>query len=441
MAITLARLFKLLLRPLLVLFLSAPFIVLLLSVQTGPTVTTIQPLSSVEISRIEQLLLASAPQSPANASMQELQLNEDELNLLLRYSVDVMNLSPTLAAELSLDEGSLKTEVSMNLADEWVPLFLNIRGDFVVRDDHLELDAVYVGKLQIPDRILQYAIAQLRNNLQASNSAYQDFSDLLGSVESVKVNTNRMKVMLHWDPVLISRISSHAQQLFVSEQDQRRILDHYRQIVEIAATIPVGLRAVSLNVFLVPLFSAAHEKSLSGSDPVAENRTLFQTLAIYVNDENIEQLLGEELAAELPQAKIIEVRLQRRQDLAQHLISIAAITSSAGAEFAQMVSTTKEAYDARYRSGFSFSDLTANSVGVNLASLSTRDEATALLMQERLANLQSESDYMPEVGNNRDGLSETDFNAIYRDRNSPQYRQRLQQIQDLITARPIFQGL
>ena len=53
------------------------------------------------------------------------------------------------------------------------------------------------------------------------------------------------------------------------------------------------------------------------------------------------------MAAEVPRAKFIEVRLQRRQDLAQHVSSIAAISALAGAELAKFLSTTKEAYDAR----------------------------------------------------------------------------------------------
>ncbi|HAT27683.1 MAG TPA: hypothetical protein DCS89_11750 [Gammaproteobacteria bacterium] len=218
-------------------------------------------------------------------------------------------------------------------------------------------------------------------------------------------------------------------------------MDYYRRIGAIAAAIPSDLRAVSLNAFLVPLFTAAVEKSRSGSDPVAENRTLFQALAIYINNENIEQLIGVELAESLPNPKLIEVRLRRRQDLAQHLVAMAAITASAGADLAQMLATTKEAYDARYRSGFSFSDLAANTVGVTMAGHSTRDARSARLMQERLANLQNEADYMPTVGNNRDGLSESDFNAIYQNRSSEEYQQRLSEIQELINARPLFRDL
>ena len=147
------------------------------------------------------------------------------------------------------------------------------------------------------------------------------------------------------------------------------------------------------------------------------------------------------MAGEVPRAKFIEVRIQRRQDLAQHVASIAAISALAGANLAEFLSTTKEAYDARYRSGFSFSDLTANTVGVTLANYLTANSASAIEMQRRLSKILIESDYMPEVGNNRDGISETDFNAIYIDRSSAEYNQRLEEIQSLIDARPLFQGL
>ena len=301
---------------------------------------------------------------------------------------------------------------------------------------------IALGALRRPvDRFLRYAVAQLRNELLSSSTVYQDFSEIIGSVEHIDIDSNHVTIALRSDPVLISRIGGQAQQLFISDQDRQRIVDHYRQIADIATTIPSELRAVSLNTFLVPLFTAAHERSQNGSDPIAENRTLFQTLAVYVNELTIEQLLGRELGSEQTPATFIEVRLQRRQDLAQHLVSTAAITVSAGADFAGMLTTTKEAYDARYRSGFSFSDLTANTVGVTLASFATRDRKTALLMQERLASLQDESDYMPAVGSNRDGLSETDFNALYNERSSPEYQRRLRQIQDLIMARPVFRAL
>ena len=188
-------------------------------------------------------------------------------------------------------------------------------------------------------------------------------------------------------------------------------------------------------------FAAAYENSRAGADPLAENRTLLQTLAIYVNNEDIGKLIGADAASNLPAVRFIEVRLFRRQDLAQHVASFAAITASLGPELAALLSTTKEIYDARYRSGFSFSDLTANSVGVALASRAMQDRNSAIEMQKRLSELRTESDFMPEVGNNRDGLSESTFNAIYSDKSSKEYTQKMNEIREAIDAIPIFQDL
>ncbi len=437
----LTRFTKAISGPLLGLVLSLPVILLLIAIQGAPSVPAGTALTPEELSGVEQLLLEKAPQSPSTPGPQSLQLDRDEMNLLLRYGLEVLNLSPGWAAEIEPVQDGLQGRLSIALDSPGIPLFMNVVADLQSEGTNLRLTSVQVGRLQLPNLLLQFAINRLRENLRAASPAYDDLSQLLANVESVDISSQRMQIRLHWDPELISRLGEQTRQLFISEEDRVRIARHYTRIAEIAATIPIDLRAVSLNTFLVPMFQTALEHTQAGEDPVAENRTLFQALAVYVNEEDIARLVGTELAAGLPQPKLIEVRLQRRHDLAAHLVSIAVITTAAGADIASMLSTTKEAYDARYRSGFSFSDLTANSVGVALASLATRDAASATIIQQRMSVVTEESDYMPVVGNNRDGISETDFAAIYRDRNSPEYQQRLAEIESLIQSRPLFAGL
>ena len=435
------KILRLLLRPFIVLVASAPIVILLLAVQTEPVVSSTDSLSAEEMARIEQLLLEAAPGTPGVSSRQSMELDVQELNLLLGYGLNLLDLSPSWAAQFSIEEESLSSEMSVEIFSGWLPLYLNVAGEFTEENNRLRLDRVSIGNVQIPDRLVGMGMQRLSNNLTQATPVFNDVNQLLTNVETVEIAGSQMHIQLLWDPVLIGRISDETQRLFVSEDDRTRIISYYESINEITTTIPTDIRAISLNELLVPLFTEARENSISGSDPVAENRTLLQALAIYVNNEELEQLVGAEMAAEIPAAKFIEVRLLRRQDLAQHVVSIAAITASAGAELAELLSTTKEAYDARYRSGFSFSDLTANTVGVTLAGFLTADRIMAMEMQQRLADLQTETDYMPEVGNNRDGISESDFNALYIDRNSVEYNQRLDEIQAIIDARPLFQGL
>ena len=436
-----SRTLRLLLRPLIVLAASTPIIMLLLSIETGPIVNSADSLTAEEITRIEQLLIESAPSSPGTPGRQSIDLNVDELNLFLDYGLNLLDLSRAWATQLSLEEGLLQSEVSIEILSDWIPLYLNINSEFVQVENRLQLEKVTVGKLQIPDQLVSLGLARLRNNLTQATPVFEDINQLIANVEKIDISSSQMQVQIYWDPELIGKISDDAQQLFITDDDRIRIIEYYESINAIATTIPTDIRAISLNALLVPLFTEAQERSDNGNDPIDENRSLLQALAIYVSNEDLSQLVGETMAAEVPRAKFIEVRLQRRQDLAQHVTSIAAISALAGAELAKFLSTTKEAYDARYRSGFSFSDLTANTVGVTLAKYLTANSASAIEMQRRLSKILIESDYMPEVGNNRDGISETDFNAIYIDRNSTEYNQRLEEIQSLIDARPLFQGL
>ena len=436
-----SRILRLLLRPLIVLAASTPIIMLLLSIETGPIVNSADSLTAEEITRIEQLLIESAPSSPGTPGRQSIDLNVDELNLFLDYGLNLLDLSRAWATQLSLEEGLLQSEVSIEILSDWIPLYLNINSEFVQVENRLQLEKVTVGKLQIPDRLIGIGLAGLRNNLTRATPVFEDINQLIANVEKIDISSSQMQVQIYWDPELIGKISDDAQQLFITDDDRIRIIEYYESINAIATTIPTDIRAISLNALLVPLFTEAQERSDNGNDPIDENRSLLQALAIYVSNEDLSQLVGETMAAEVPRAKFIEVRLQRRQDLAQHVSSIAAISALAGANLAEFLSTTKEAYDARYRSGFSFSDLTANTVGVTLANYLTANSASAIEMQRRLSKILTESDYMPEVGNNRDGISETDFNAIYIDRNSTEYNQRLEEIQSLIDARPLFQGL
>ncbi len=436
------KLLRLFLGLLLIFIIGTPLLVLLLTLQGSAALGENPALEVAEIGQIEQLLIDSAPQAPASEGLHRVSLDEAQFNLLLRYGIEVTNQTSRWAATVALADDGLSAHLSVLTSDWLLPLYLNVRGEFDASAGQLRLRELQVGRLRVPQRFLPYAMARLVRQLAHDSVSYPDINELISEVREVHINAPRMEVTLHWDPVLINRLIDATRRLFLSPEDRARVVAYYKRIDELMTGIPVEeMRAISLNVLLEDLFSYAGERSATGANPVDENRALFQALTLYVNDIDIARLVGPELAADVSRPRYIEVRLLRRHDLARHLVDAAAITSSAGADIAELLSTTKEAYDARYRSGFSFSDLTAGNVGTTLAMLATRDWPTALEIQRRLAQMRNEEDYMPDVGNNRDGLSESDFNARYQDRNSEQYQQRLREIEELISTRSVFQGL
>lgn len=420
---------------------SVPVIILVIALQSEARVPVGGPLSAIELSEIESLLLENAPRSTYSVSQQSISLNEAQMNLLLRYVLSTMNLKGHWAAQLTLAENTVNTHASIGFDLAGIPAFLNIDGQFSSDGTTLQLSKLSLGGLSMPNMVIGLLIGRVESGINSSSVALTDIKSLISNVETLAVDPQMIQVTLQWDPVLMSKLGDQTQQLFVSDEDRMRVAHYYQLISDIIIATPLDIRAISLNSLLIPLFTEARTRTDSGFDAVAENRAVFQALAIYVNEGEIEQFVGNEGTSSVTEAKFIEVRLLRRQDLAQHLASVASITASAGADVAALLSTTKEAYDARYRSGFSFSDLTANTVGVNLASIATKDTDTAKRLQTRFIEVKAESEYMPTVGNNRDGISESDFTELYQDRNSEQYLERMKQINELVFSTPLFADL
>ena len=437
---SLASFIRYFLRSSMVLLLSSPFVILLATLQTRPTLPENRPLSATEVSIIENLILNIAPESLSESSLEDASLNISDINLLIRHSLRLTGQSNKWNARISADKQRIDSILDWKPFPEWIPLYITIKGGFLHEENQLRLDRLVIGKLKIPTSWTAQFISIIEPNARKLFSSLEPIDQILKTVTLQSVDASNVQIQLRWEPELISELSDQAQRLLISPEDQERIAEHYLAINNLVTTIPTDTRAISISRLLSATFEAAYDNSMSGANPLAENRTLFQTIAVYVNNEDISKLLGKEAAAELPQARFIEVRLLRRQDLAQHVASIAAITASLGPELAVLLSTTKETYDARYRSGFSFSDLTANSVGVTLATLAMESETSAIEMQRRLSELESESDFMPEVGNNRDGISESAFNSMYADSGSTEYLEKLNEIREAIEAKPIFQN-
>ena len=426
------------LMPPLVLVISLPVVLLLLALDSEPSLAPMPALSPSEFSQLEEILLENAPPSTSRASQKSITLDTEELNLLLRYSAQLLTASHPWVARMELSNEQLHVNANIGLIDFPSRFFLNIESTLGLDQGRLRLQQLTLGKLPVPAGLLDPFLDLVVTNLVVANPARTGLAELTDQVSNLQISPAAVSFDIQWQPELIAGLSNQIQQLFVSDDDRRRIAYYHTQISNTVAAIPTGISAVPLHTLLIPLFSAVREESVVSRNPVAENRAAFQALSIYLNGEDIASTTGIKNAQELANPRPVEVRLQQREDLAQHVASIAAISSSAGAELAQLLSTTKEAYDARYRTGFSFSDLTANSVGVALAEFATKSEASALEFQRRVIALSDDAEYMPVVGNNRDGMTEAAFSVQYRDRSSTEFAQRLREIQTMIAERPFF---
>jgi hypothetical protein len=110
-----------------------------------------------------------------------------------------------------------------------------------------------------------------------------------------------------------------------------------------------------------PLFALAKTRSETAS-PVEENRALILALAMYFGDARFELLLRSVKTPDISDGdfEIDNVKLEHRHDWVQHFSTTAGIQVAAGSGISNFIGEAKEVSDAEGPSGFSFTDIAAD---------------------------------------------------------------------------------
>jgi len=417
------------LRPALLALALLVLLTVLLTVQLEPTVHRRVAVDAIAINTIEDLLVDNAPARVGRSGELGLHLDREELNLLVAFILQSIPSMKQWAARVSIASESAILDVSVPLALPRRPLYLNLQAEVLAVNGSAELGTLWIGHLPVPAPAMRALGALGEQWLANSYVNYNVLSQLRDSISGISFEEEAVRIMLNWDPQLLARVQNQAEQLLLSADDSARIQHYSAQLSQVIAALPQDTRSVSLGELMTPLFQVAQANVAQGADPVVENRSLLQALSLHVNEAAFE---------DAGTTHRVAVTLQRRTDLAQHFTSSAAMTASVGADIASLLATSKEAHDARYRSGFSFSDLTANMAGVALGSAATANAAAARQLQNRLAQATAETDYMPPVSRDLTGLSEDDFLEQFQDRTSSAYLERLNAIDEQLAALPIY---
>lgn len=415
---------------------SLPVILFLLMVQAEPDVASNPPLDRAQVNEIQQLLIDHDPRQLLASDYQEVRLTETELNALLTY---LKNNNPALKSiNIHVDLADSRANVMLSIPMEIMGFvrYFNLTLGFDQNEDRLSLQQLDAGALSLPSILLSPMTQALGARFE-QDSNFQLVKTFFNSLHFQSIDEQRIVILLDWQADNLQELEDQARQAFVSAREARRLLFYQEKLVETAAAFPESVSTVSLNDLLKPLFLFASINSAGGADPVAENRAVFIVLSAYITDFSLEQLIGSN--REVPTPRNLVVAIERREDLARHVIGSAAIAASAGATMAEVLSVYKEVHDSRFRTGFSFTDIAANQAGTMLGMLASRSREDALLFQEQMMDSDSATDFLPSLGT-YDGMTEAEFIDLYGSRESQAYQERLEEITGSIAARPFYQA-
>jgi len=212
-----------------------------------------------------------------------------------------------------------------------------------------------------------------------------------------------------------------------------------RHVLEAAADVPDGDAGF---LRLLEIAFAYAEDNSHGTDAVLPNRAALLALGKILGDDAVARVGGRDLDLGPPEARLAlrrRILLGGRGDLSQHFWVSAALAALSDESRSLAVGLSKEAMDSTPGgSGFSFVDMAANSAGIRLASVATRNSRSARALQARIRQGVEVSDLLPSLRALPEGITRDQLQADYGGLSGAETRRLLGEIDRRIGDLPLY---
>ena len=304
------------------------------------------------------------------------------------------------------------------------------------------LQTVQVGELKVPPALALWVARRI-----AQARGLGELAELgLAAIDTVQLSPTHVAATLRWRPEL----SAQASALLVPPEMVEALSRAHHQLAQLlrppaSASPATPLRwHHALSELLPPMMAAAQQRNFalafSASAPrlrdeaARDSRAVLLVLGLYVNRVSLATLVP--AAREWPALPVRPVTLHGRDDWAQHYLTSAALATDLGGRLSDLIGMYKELLDAAPQSrgsGFSFNDLAADKAGVRLGRLAAHAPQT---LQARLAEVQTDSDLLPDVRDLPEFLTAAQLQQRYGGIDTPAYRAVMQDIERRIAQTP-----
>jgi hypothetical protein len=196
---------------------------------------------------------------------------------------------------------------------------------------------------------------------------------------------------------------------------------------------------------LVTAFRRAKARTQEQPDrAVDENRLALIAFGIVVGNPSLRSLASLQLPGDSRQpdaSRVPGVTLRGRNDWARHFATSAALGVAVSMPVSRFAGILKEEWDAgQHGSGFSFADLLADEAGIRFTSAATRDQASALRMQQQLsASVPLIDDLFPPAADLPEGIREQQLQDRFGGIGGAGYQQLAAELSRRLDGCPLLQ--
>lgn len=388
-----------------------------------PIITVQRPLSHEDIARTLSIIRRNDPRGRPAGSRQTIRVTGVELNLAVGYLLQ----SIEGAARVDVRDGAADLVATVRIPYFSVRPYLNAYLTIEDSNEGLRYERLRFGQVPIPGILVDLVVHSALGRVYGA-SRYRLVEEL---VQNLNFRPGLAMITYEWQPELIER----ARDSLLTDSVREALAAYRNHLAHLHAK--GAARHGSLAEALRPLFVKAQQRSLA-KDPVEENRALLLVLGAWTNGRGMDKLVphGRRRGRLTPYG----MSLEGRRDLGQHFLTSAALASAADTTLSDAVGLFKELKDAKYGSGFSFTDLAADHAGTRFGELATASAEQARWIQKTIAAGIKEMDIMPSVRGLPESMNQAEFKRRFGSAGSTRYNRIKKEIDKRLAACRLHRG-
>ncbi len=391
-------------------------VIALLMSENDPYIVISHPINKT---KIKQLKTIFRKVNSSKLMIKKLQLSQMNLNNLFNY---FLSRYFKIATHIKLISNQLDINISLHLPKNTVGNYLNIGFKLnFYQHKPLKIHSLHIGKLVIADEFSQLILTILPNY-----APFENFYKIVNkTVKRIKITPDYLTLNYHFEAD-----NDNSSSISLLPIDKKVLAIYQQKIIKITKAHNPAWR-LSLATLLQPLFEIALQRSTL-TTAINENKMLIIAVSHYVNQSEIQRYLPSN------DKYYYAAFLYKRQDMAKHFMTSALLTTMGNSSLAIMIGQEKELRDAKLGHGFSFIDLAGDRAGIYFGNMAIDNPESARRLQKLMAKIKDYRDFMPEVRDLPENISDKVFKNKFGSVYSESYLLMLKKIDSRITALPIY---
>lgn len=387
-------------------------------------------LSANEAQQAQNIARDVVAQFTSQSNVVQIELTQAQINAL---SVTASYSIPSLKLDTRLSSYSMLIAGSKEISLFGETFFLNLYCMFAPGLDRFEITECYLGRIPLPGWFIRWSI-EFTTGMVFGNDV---------KITALKILDN---AKLKNDKLILTttKVADFKEQINTSLKDAAEVVrklqsfddvDEENVQVYIAKLKSINSTESSLAFYIGELFTLAKARSVS-EDPVKENTAALWALAIEYGSPKFARFIG--LTPDYSETGKGGLTLRGRGDLKLHFLYSIVLQQLGRESIGLKIGEFKEILDSgKGGSGFSFADLAADKSGLALAELLSRDKEAAIRGQNILAGSNDESLFFPFIQDLPEGFREDEFQAIFTNTESVNFKNFEQKLDDRIAQLPL----